>query len=199
MFRVVLIVLCFSVANWAIAGEFNEVLKIGDLAPAWVDLRGVDGNYHSLSELKDKQVVVVLFTCNSCPVAKDYEDRIIATAKKFSHVAFVAINVNRIPDDSLEKMTERAKEKGFPFPYLLDESQQIAKHYGANFTPEFFVLDAQRKVTYMGGFDDNANSKLVKREFLDLAITATLAKKSPDIAETLARGCRIRFAREPRK
>src|SRR5215831_9637475 len=88
------------------AGKFNEVLSPGDAAPAWSDLPGVDGKKHSLADLKDKDVVVVVFTCCSCPAAEDYEDRIIAFAKKHaeSKVALVAINVNTIPEDRLDKM-----------------------------------------------------------------------------------------------
>lgn len=184
------------------AGEFNDVLSIGDQAPAWTKLPGVDGRQHSLEDLKDKQVVVVVFTCNSCPIAIDYEDRIIAIAKEFASadgkVALVAINVNRIKEDSLEKMKERAEKKGFPFPYLFDESQQIARDYGANFTPEFFVLDRDRKIVYMGGMDDNSNVAKVTVSYLKPAIEATLAGNKPATAETVARGCRVRYARERR-
>src|SRR5262245_12100427 len=112
------------------AGQFNSQLNVGDPAPAWTDLPGVDGKKHSMADLK-KDVVVVVFTCNSCPVAVDYEDRIIEFAKKYAaadgKVAVVAINVNTIPEDRLPKMQERAKEKGFNFPYLYDETQKIAK------------------------------------------------------------------------
>ena len=181
------------------AGEFNQVLKIGDAAPAWKNLPGVDGRKHSLDDLKSKKFVVVVFTCNSCPVAVDYEDRIIAFAKKYANdAAVVAINVNKIPADSLPKMKERAEKKKFPFPYLFDETQQIAKKYGAMFTPEFFILDANRKVVYMGGMDDNSNPKLVKETNLEPAMVALLKGEQPPKAETLARGCRIRWAKERR-
>ena len=123
-------------------------------APAWIDLPGTDGKKHSLADLKDKPVVVVVFTCNSCPVGRTYEDRIIEFAKKHaapdSKVALVAINVNTIEEDRLPKMQERAKEKGFPFLYLFDESQRIARDFGAMYTPEFFVIDKDRKIAYMG-------------------------------------------------
>src|SRR4051812_23293099 len=101
------------------AGEFNEKLKLGDPAPAWTNLPGVDGKSHALADLKDKQVVVLIFTCNSCPVAVGYEDRIIAFAKKFADkpVAIVAVNVNTIEADRFDKMKERAKDKGYRFPY----------------------------------------------------------------------------------
>jgi thiol-disulfide isomerase/thioredoxin len=114
--RLFLAVAAASIAATAApAGQFNSALSIGDEAPAWVDLPGTDGKKHSLADLREKDVVVVVFTCNSCPAAEAYEDRIIALAKKHcgsaDRVALVAINVNTIPDDRLDKMTERAKEK----------------------------------------------------------------------------------------
>jgi peroxiredoxin len=181
------------------AGEFNDVLNIGDAAPAWVDLPGVDGKKHSLADLKSKQVVVVVFTCNSCPVAEQYEDRLIAFAKKHagpdSPVAVVAINVNRIAEDKLDKMKERAEAKKFNFPYLYDESQKIGKAYGAQYTPEFFVLDKDRKVVYMGAMDDASPPAEAKKFFLDDAVAAALKGTKPATTETLARGCKVRYVR----
>jgi peroxiredoxin len=199
MFRTALVLFCFTVTSFANGGEYNEVLKIGDPAPAWDNLPGVDGKQHSLKDLINKKVVVVAFTCNSCPAARDYEDRIIELAKSSTEIAIVAINVNRIPDDSMEKMIERAKSKDLPYPYLFDESQKIAKQYGANFTPEFFVLDGNRKIVYLGSMDDNTDAKLAKNYYLRDATAAVLAGNQPNVSETLARGCRVRYAREPRK
>jgi peroxiredoxin len=188
----------FTVAGRPAAGaEFNPTLNIGDAAPAWKNLPGTDGAAHSLDDLKDKKLVVVVFTCNSCPVATDYEDRVIALAKKHADkVAFAAINVNRIAEDSLPKMQERAREKGYPFAYLFDETQQIARDYGATFTPEFFVLGPDRKIIYMGGMDDNSDASAVKAQYLEPAIEAALAGEAPAKKETVARGCRIRYARQ---
>lgn len=184
------------------AGEFNDKLKIGDPAPAWEGLPGVDGKKHALADLKDKDVVVVVFTCNSCPIAVIYEDRIIDLAKKHAgpqgKVAVVAINVNTIEEDRLPGMKERAKEKGFNFPYLYDETQKIAKDYGANYTPEFFVLNKERKVVYMGAMDNKTNPTEATINYLEPAVQAALkgAKAKPE--ETLARGCRIRFNKPKR-
>lgn len=185
----------------AAAGEFNEVLSPGSQAPAWVDLPGVDGKKHSLADLKSTPVVIVVFTCNSCPVAVEYEDRIIGMARKYAtgpqaKVAVVAINVNKVKEDSLPLMKERSEKKGFPFPYLFDDTQKIAKAYGANFTPEFFVLGADRRVVYQGAFDDAGNPAEVKQGFVTAAIEAALAGQPAKPAETLARGCRIRYVRE---
>jgi peroxiredoxin len=185
------------------AGKYNEVLEIGDRAPAWTDLPGVDGRKHSLADLKDKEVVVVVFTCNSCPIATDYEDRIIDFANRHagadSKVGVVAINVNTVPADLLPKMKERAQAKKFPYPYLYDETQKIARDYGAIFTPEFYVLDKQRRVVYMGGRDDSSNPDKVRKKYLEPAVAAALAGKRPETTETVAIGCRVRYVRTRRK
>ncbi|MFO0946929.1 MAG: thioredoxin family protein [Planctomycetota bacterium] len=197
------IAVCLLQTGWANAGEYNQALNIGDAGPAWRNLPGIDGKTHSLVDLAKKDVVVVVFTCNSCPVAVDYEDRIIDFTKKYAgpedKVAVVAINVNKIEADSLPMMKERAKERGFNFPYLFDETQGIAKAYGATYTPEFFVLGKDRKVVYMGGMDDDSNPEKVKTNYLVPAVEAALAGKKPEIAETLARGCMVRYAKERRK
>jgi peroxiredoxin len=184
------------------AGEYNPVLNVGDRAPEWKDLPGTDGKKHALADLKDKDVVVLFFTCNSCDVATEYEDRIIALAEKYAgpkdRAAFVAVNVNKIPEDSLAEMKKRAEQKNFPYPYLFDESQQLAKAYGATSTPEFFVLDKNRKIAYMGGLDDSSNAKTVKQRFLADALDAVLDGKKPKTAETVAIGCLIRYERDRR-
>jgi peroxiredoxin len=207
MLRWGLLVLAFTAGTGfsqsANAGEYNPVLNIGDKAPAWEKLPGVDGKMHSLSDLKDTPVVVVVFTCNSCPYAVDYQDRINALAKKHAgdsaKVKVVAINVNLIEEDSLAKMQERAKEKGFVFPYLFDESQQIANAYGATRTPEFFVLDAERKIVYMGAMDDSSDAAKVTKRYVGPAIEAALSGTAPEVKETVAVGCNIRFARKRRQ
>src|SRR5688572_12248792 len=201
-FALTIALVCMSVAVPVSAGEYNPVLNVGDAAPEWKDLPGIDGKKHSLAELKDKEVVVLFFTCNSCDVATEYEDRIIALAQKYggpkARAAFVAVNVNKIPEDGLPEMKKRAESKKFPFTYVYDETQQIAKAYGATFTPEFFVLDKARKVVYMGGLDDSSNAKTVKTRFLDTALDAVLDGKKPKTAETVAIGCMIRYERERR-
>ncbi len=183
------------------AGEYNPVREIGDAAPGWTKLPGTDGKTHSLADLKDKDAVVVVFTCNSCPYAVDYEDRLIAFHKKFAskNVALVAINVNKVPEDALPAMKKKAREKGFPFLYLFDESQKIAKDYGAFFTPEFFVLNKQRKITYMGSMDNNPDVKKVSKRYLNDAVEATLAGKKVATDETVPFGCKVRFERKRRK
>jgi peroxiredoxin len=181
------------------AGDFNSKLKIGDPAPAWKNLPGVDGKQHSLADLKVARLVLVVFTCNSCDVATSYEDRIIAFAKKYkADVPVVAINVSTKPADALTFMQERAKEKKFPYPYLFDQSQEIGKAFGANYTPEFFLLDADRKIAYMGALDDNGDADQVKKNYVERAVAAMLQNGTPTTTETAPRGCRIRYPRAPR-
>jgi peroxiredoxin len=183
-----------------LAGQFNEVLKIGDTAPAWSELPGVDGKKHSLADLKAKDAVVVIITCNSCEYAIDYEDRTIAFEKKYGgpdgKVAVVAINVNDRPQDSFEKMKERAESKGFRHPYLFDASQKIAKQYGAIFTPEYYVLDKDRKIVYMGKMDDSDKPDNVKVKFVELAVEAALKGQLPEVKETAPVGCMVKYKRE---
>lgn len=192
-----------ATAAVAYAGKYNPVLDIGDAAPAWSKLPGVDGKEHSLADLKDKQVLVVVFTCNTCPYALDYEQRLIQFAKDYcgpeSKVALVAINVNRVAGDRLKDMQDRAKKYEYNFPYLYDESQQIAKDFGATFTPEFYVLDRDRKVVYMGAMDDNTMVDKVKTKYVEDAVKAALAGEKPAVTETVAVGCLVRYARERRR
>jgi peroxiredoxin len=188
------------VASLVQAGEFNSELSVGDAAPAWEGLPGTDGKKHSFGDLRDVPVVVVVFTCNSCAVAQDYEARILAFAKQHAEkVAVVAISVSKRPEDGLRQMKELAGEKEFPFQYLLDTSKQIGKAYGAAYTPEFFLLGPARTIVYMGGMDDSSVAAAVKVNYLEPAVEAALVGKKPEIAETLARGCRIRYVRERRK
>jgi len=186
-----------------LAGLFNDKLNVGDAAPAWKDLPGVDDKKHSLDDFQEKEILVVIFTCNSCPVATDYEDRLCDFGKKFSEtdskVGVVAINVNKIKEDQLPAMKKRAESKKFPFPYIYDETQQIAKDFGAVFTPEVYVLNRDRKIVYMGAIDDHSDAKLATKHYLQQAVEAALEGKAPAETEVVPIGCRVRYARERRK
>ena len=188
------------VAAWA--GKYNTVLNIGDAAPAWKDLPGIDGKQHSLDDLKDKEVVVVVFTCNSCPYAIDVEGRLMALHKQLQSSgkgALVAVCSNVFKDDTLEEITARAKEQKFAFTYLHDdEKSSLANAFGARRTPEFFVLDKDRKVVYMGAIDDSPDGKSVKHQYVSDAIAAALAGMTPEVTETPPVGCLIRFASQRR-
>src|SRR5947209_2386441 len=173
-----------ALAGTAEAGKINKKLNIGDAAPVFSGLEGTDGRSHSLADFKDKDVLVIAITTNHCPVAVGYEDRIVAFAKKHvgpdSKVGFIAINVNTGEEDRLPKMTERAKDKGFTFPYAFDPSQKIARDLGALRTPEFFVFNKDRKLIYMGAFDDNdRDESQVTKHYVEDAVKATLHGATP--------------------
>ncbi len=182
----------------AIPSQAQGGYRIGDVARDF-NLKNVDGKMVSLSKMKKAQGYVVIFTCNHCPYAVAYEDRIIALHNKYAPKSFpvVAINPNDKdiqPADSYENMQKRAKEKGFPFVYLYDETQEIARAYGATRTPHVFLLDKDRRVRYIGAIDDNhENPDEVKERFLENAIEAVIAGKEVPRAETKAIGCTIKW------
>lgn len=189
-------------ADLAWAGKYNPTLDVGAAAPDWKDLPGVDDKRHSLNDYAQFETLVIIFTCNTCPTATDYEPRIKALASRFEggkQCAVIAINANQVADDLLPKMQERAKKQSYNFDYLHDDSQSVAKAYGATVTPEFFVLDKQRKVVYMGALDDATDAKDVKVRYVEDAIAAALAGKKPEVTETVGRGCLVRYVRERRK
>ncbi|MBY0586673.1 thioredoxin family protein [bacterium] len=184
-----------SVAALALMVGSAWGIDLGADAPAWSNLPGTDGKNHSLQELKDAKAVVVAFTCNHCPVAVAYEDRFIAFAKEYQKkgVAFVAISVNKGESDQLPAMIERAKEKDFPFPYIYDESQKIGHDFQAEKTPHLFVLDKDRKIAYVGSFDDKMAAEKVETHFVKDAVDAILAGKKPAVQTHPAHGCGIRY------
>ena len=192
-----------SCATGATAGEYNPDRSIGDVVPAWSGLEGTDGNEHGWDEVADRDFVVVVFTCNSCPYAVDYEERVNDFAKQYagadSRVGVVAINANTIPEDSLPAMKKRAESRGFVFPYLHDPSQEVPKSFGALRTPEAYLLNAQREILYMGAIDDNTDVGKVTQTYLADALQAALAGEEIAVTETPPVGCLIRFKRTRRK
>jgi MoaA/NifB/PqqE/SkfB family radical SAM enzyme len=132
-----------------------------------------------------------------------YEDRIIELTKKYasdkgSKVGVVAINVNTNNTDKLDKMVERAKNKGFNFPYLYDETQKIGRDLGASVTPEFFVLNKDRKIVYMGALDDSMKAGDVTKKYVEDAVDATLKGEKISVTETRPRGCGVQYKRGSR-
>ena len=173
-------------------------LDIGDHAPDF-KLPGVDGKTYSLADFKDAKVLVIVFSCNHCPYVVGSEDRMIQFAKDFSPrgVKMVAINSNETeqhPTDSFDHMVQRAKEKKFPFPYVRDDSQEIALKYGALRTPHFYVFDSQRKLRYTGRMDDNPKQAMLARthELRD-AVEAILAGQKPMAEKTNPLGCNVKW------
>lgn len=187
------LVLWLAMISCGRAGKFNSMLDVGDPAPVWKNLPGIDGKTHSLADYKS-EVLVVCFTCNHCPVATGYQARIQKFTQEFGPrgVEFIAINVNRGRGETLEKMQQRAKKAGWKFPCLKDDSQQTARLYGARTTPAFFVLNADRKIVYLGAFDDNREAEqAVEQHYVIDAVQAALDGKRPEVAETRSTGCQI--------
>ena len=184
-----------SLSNESFGAKFNRVLDIGDAAPVWTQLPGVDDRFHRMNDYQDAKLMVLAFTCNHCPVAKMYEDRFIGFAKAYKNrgVEFVAINCGRFPADRLKKMKQRAKKSGFGFDYLYDPTQMTGREYGATVTPQLFVLNEKREIAYMGAFDDSMNVANVSKHYVTDAIDALLAGKKPEISESRPVGCRIEY------
>ncbi len=173
-------------------------IDTGADAPSF-SLKGVDGETHGLCCYGDKAALVVVFTCNHCPTAIDYEDRLIQIQSEYADkgVQLVVINPNETdghPGDSFEHMVERAAAKGFNFPYLRDETQDVARAYGATRTPHVFLLDAERKVRYNGRIDDNPDQPdEVGRHDLREAIDAVLAGDEVAVPVTQSIGCSVKW------
>jgi peroxiredoxin len=173
-------------------------IKSGDQALGF-ELPGVDGKMHSLSDLSQgKEATAVMFMCNHCPYVLAWLDRLVAIAKDYADrgVAFVGINANdaaKYPADSFDKMKELAEERRVPFPYLHDESQEIAAAYGAERTPEIFLFDRDLKLRYHGTPDDNYDETLATVSYLRDALDAVLAGKEPAVADTPPVGCTVKW------
>ena len=177
-----------------------QELKAGDRA-ADFRLMNIDGKFVSLSMYDEEKGVILIFTCNHCPYSIAYEDRIIELDRRFKPEGWpvVAINPNDPavqPADSFEKMQERAKEKGFPFPYLFDDGQKVFPQYGATRTPHVYLLQNTPEgfmVRYVGAIDDNhADAGEVKERYLEDAIMALNQGKLPSTDYTRAIGCTIK-------
>lgn len=177
-------------------------LEVGQVAPDF-KLKNVDGRTISLADVKDAngntpKGYIVVFTCNTCPYAVMYEDRIIAlhnqtATKGWPVVAIQPNNPAAKPGDGYDAMKVRADEKAFPFVYLIDEGQKVYPQYGATKTPHVFLLDNSRKVRYIGAIDNNPqDAAAATRHYVAEAIEAIGAGKEPDPATTKAIGCGIK-------
>lgn len=200
LLAVVLILSAFAVNTISKTGVRTQGYNVGDIA-ADFSLKNIDGEQVSLNDYKDAKGFVVIFTCNTCPFSVANENRIIALDLKYKNKGYpvIAINPNNPevqPGDSFEKMQVRAKEKGYTFPYLLDEGQKIYPAYGATKTPHVYLLQKTARgneVKYIGAIDDNSrNESAVKERFLENAINALLEGKEIEVTETRAIGCSIK-------
>ena len=194
------IILTLSIVTLAVAFAFSQGYKVGDNA-ADFKLKNVDGKMVSMADYKDAKGFVVIFSCNHCPYVIAYEDRMIELHNEYAPKGFpiIAINSNDPevqPQDSYEKMIERAKEKNFPFAYVFDEGQEIYPKYGATRTPHVYLLNKQGNdfiVEYIGTIDNNyKDASAVTETYLADAIDALLAGKKPAVTETKAIGCTIK-------
>lgn len=181
--------------------QAGEGYKVGDKA-ADFKLKNVDGKQVSLANFPNAKGFVVVFTCNNCPYAKAYQDRIIALDKEYKPKGFpvIAINPNDPevePADSYESMVIRAREKAYTFPYLFDTNHEVYKVYGATRTPHVYILEKNDKdeliVKYIGAVDDNyQDAAAVKQPYIENALDAILSKKEPQPNFTKAIGCTIK-------
>lgn len=183
------VVACFGAQD----GQPRQSLKIGDQAPGWGKLEATDGKSYELSDF-DAPVLVVVFACHHCPTVQAYEDRIVKLQADYKDkgVQLVVINPNNIYP--LPRMKDRVKEKGYNFPYLIDASHEAGHIYGATNTPHFFVLDADRKVRYMGALDDHMHAEHAKKHHVREAIDALLAGNDPPVTKTNPVGCTVKYA-----
>jgi len=193
------IVLCIS-AFTINKPNTNDGYKIGDVAEDF-SLKNIDGKMVSLSDYKDTKGVIVIFTCNTCPFAVAYEDRIVALDKKYASkgypvIAIMPNNTEVKPGDNLDAMKKRAESKGFTFPYLIDEEQEVYPKFGATKTPHVFVLqkgDGMNIVEYIGAIDDNyKDASSVNTKYVEEAVDALLEGKDIEQKETKAIGCSIK-------
>ncbi len=192
-FLAALIALSFTLPN--VSGY-----QIGDTAEDF-NLKNIDGKMVSLKDYKNVKGYIVVFTCNGCPYAQAYEQRIINLHNKYVPQGYpvIAINPNDpnlTSADSYDKMQARAKQKKYPYVYLMDEKQDVFPKFGATRTPHVFLLDNNKVVKYIGGIDDNADDEsAVKIKYVENAIEALKAGKNPEPSLTKAVGCSIKKKR----
>ena len=173
-------------------------LALGSPAPPF-SLPGVDGETHSLDAFAAAKALVVVFSCNHCPYVIAYEERLVRLASEYQPrgAQFIAINANdpnTHASDGFDEMKVRAAERGFPFPYCQDRSQDIARAFGATRTPEVFVFAGDRTLAYAGAIDDQwQDENAVSTTYLADALEAILAATAPTDAETFPVGCTIKW------
>ncbi len=175
--------------------------ELGRVAPDF-DLEGVDGKRYSLKHFAHSRALVVAFICNHCPYVIAVQDRLVALAKEFAPrgMAMIAINSNdtsAYPEDSMDKMKIRARDKGFVFPYVLDETQEVARAYDAVCTPDLYLYAREGSefvLRYHGRLDDNWKEpeKVVRRDLAE-AIQAVLSQEGVTMDQLPSMGCNIKW------
>lgn len=196
---------CFLMLG--ITAQAQTGYQVGDVVSDF-NLKNVDGRKVSLANYADAKGYIVVFTCNTCPVAKAYQDRVEALNKEFAPKGYpvIAINTNDAvasPGDSYEKMQERAKEKNFSYAYLEDPDHIYTKKFGATKTPHTFVLQKTAKgneVAYIGAIDNDQQEENDSREiYVKNAVNALLGGKKPAVTATKAVGCSIKWKKSTSK
>jgi peroxiredoxin len=174
-----------------------RTLEFGETAPDFA-LKGTDGRMYSLSSFAGAPALVVIFSCNHCPYVKAYEDRMVKIQKDYADkgVRLVAINSNdekAHPEDSFDEMVRRAKDKGFNFPYLRDESQKAVSSYGGVCTPHVFAFDSEKRLRYRGRIDDSKEQAAVQSNDLRNALDDIVGGRQVRVPDTKPFGCSIKW------
>ncbi|MBL7876615.1 MAG: thioredoxin family protein [Cyclobacteriaceae bacterium] len=189
------VLLVFACTLMVMAAAPVNGYEVGDTATDF-KLKNVDGKMISLSDYKEAKGFIVIFDCNTCPYSKAYNERIIALDKKYAERGFpvITINANDGAGDSYEDMVKVSKKKNYKFPYLVDETQEVAKAYGATNTPHVFVLSKDLKVNYIGAIDDSPRKEAgITKRYVEDAVEALLANKPVPVKKTKAIGCGIKW------
>ncbi|WP_159951550.1 thioredoxin family protein [Polaribacter septentrionalilitoris] len=193
----ILVVAVLAIAS-AFTTNIEDSYKIGDTVEDF-KLKNIDDKMVSLSDYPEAKGFIIVFTCNMCPYSVANEDRIIALDKKYKGSGYpvIAINPNdpkAMPGDGFAEMKVRAKEKGFTFPYLLDEGQKVYPKFGASRTPHVYIVSKpEMKLEYIGAIDNSSrNPNKVTEKYVENAVDALLAGKKPTKTETRAIGCSIK-------
>ncbi len=177
------------------AQSVKKGYEVGDKATDF-KLKNVDGREVSLADYKNANGFIIIFDCNTCPYSKAYNERIIRLNDHYSSKGYpvIAINANDGSGDSFDDMVRMAKKKNYKYPFLFDETQQVAKAYGATNTPHVFVLTKELKVAYLGAIDDNArDAEAATKHYVEDAVNALMANKPVPVTKTKAIGCGIRW------
>jgi len=198
---VLLLTLIFSVTAFTSSNEIEyNGYGVGDLVRDF-KLENIDGKMVSMADYKEAKGFIITFTCNTCPYAVAYEDRVEALNKMYATkgypvIAIMPNNVEVKPGDNMKEMKIRAKEKGFTFPYLIDKGQRVYPQFGATKTPHIYVIEkteAGNVVKYIGAIDDNfQNADEVKNKYVEDAVNALLEGNEIDVKQTKAIGCSIK-------
>lgn len=196
-----ILLLIFAGALFSVAALMPPGYNVGDTVSNF-NLKNVDGKNVSLSDYKSSKGVIVIFDCNTCPYSQAYNDRIVQLNKKFASKGFPLITINAnspeiSPGDSFSEMVAQAKEKGYDFPYLVDETQTVARSFGATNTPHVFVLkndNSNFKVAYIGTIDNNSRDEsAATKKYVEDAVNELLANKEVSNTKTKAIGCGIKW------